>query len=102
MHFLVLGYDGHDEEASARRRAARDAHLEGSARRYEAGRWLDSGALLNDQGRMIGSFVVCDYRSRDALHAEWLDHEPYVVGKVWERVEIHPIYLSPRASSIRP
>ena len=99
MEFLVLGYDGSDEKALERRMAFREQHLTGSQWMYAAGRWQDSGALLDDAGRMIGSFIVCDFASREELESAWLSHEPYVVGGVWKRVEIHPIRLSPRACS---
>jgi len=102
MQFLVLGYDGRGTQAHQRRMAVREQHLEGSQRMYAAGRWQDSGALLDDTGMMIGSFIVCDYPSRKALESEWLNREPYVVAKVWERIEIHPIRISPRACSKRP
>lgn len=99
MKFLVLGYDGDDEKALERRLAVREQHLAGSKQMYAAGRWQDSGALLDDEGTMIGSFIVCDFTSREALDREWLNEEPYVVGEVWKRVEVHPIHLSPRACS---
>lgn len=101
MQFLVLGYDGHDGEALERRMTAREDHLAGSQRMYATGKWQDSGALLDDQGAMIGSFVVCDYTSRRDLENDWLSHEPYVVGGVWKRIEIHPVKISPRACSHR-
>ncbi len=99
MHFLVLGFDGTDGQAAERRAAARQEHLEGSKCRYASGEWFDSGAILDGEGSMIGSFVVCEYPSRDVMKREWLDREPYVLGDVWQRVEIHPVALSPRALS---
>ena len=99
MKFLVLGYDGSDEQASKRRQAAREQHLEGSKHRYAAGEWFDSGALLDEDGAMIGSFIVCEYPSREELESQWINQEPYMVGNVWEWIEIHPVQLSPRACS---
>ena len=99
MHFLVLGYDGTDHEAASRRASVREQHLDGSVRNYAEGRWLDSGALLDDEGTMIGSFIVCEYPSREVMKSEWLDQEPYVLGDVWQRIEIHPIARSSRAAS---
>lgn len=58
-------------------------------------------ALLDDKGTMIGSFIVCDYPSREQLEIQWLDNEPYITGKVWQEVEIHPVFISPRACSKR-
>jgi uncharacterized protein len=99
MQFLVLGYDGSDDQALARRMAVREEHLAGSRRMYSAGRWQYSGALLNDAGKMIGSFIVCDFASREELESAWLNREPYILGKVWTRFEIHPIQVSPRAGT---
>jgi uncharacterized protein len=101
MQFLVLGYDGSDDQAVERRMAVREDHLAGSRQMYAAGRWQDSGALLDDADTMIGSFIVCDYASREELENEWLNHEPYVIGEVWKRIEIHPVLISPRACSDR-
>ena len=101
MRFLILGYDGTDSEAMARRLAVRDKHLAGSQRMYAAGHWQDSGALLNEDGAMVGSFIICDYPSRDEMEKTWLNTEPYVLGKVWKKIEVHPIQLSPRACSYR-
>ena len=99
MQFLVLGYDGSDEKALERRMAVREDHLAGSQQMYAAGRWQDSGALLDDAGTMIGSFIVCNYASREQLENNWLNHEPYVISEVWKRIEIHPVLISPRACS---
>ena len=101
MQFLVLGYDGCDDKALERRMAVREDHLAGSQRMYAAGRWQDSGALLDDAGTMIGSFIVCDYASREELESDWLNHEPYVIGEVWKKIEIHPVLISSRACSKR-
>lgn len=99
MQFLVLGYDGSDEKALKRRMAVREDHLAGSQRMYAAGRWQDSGALLDVAGTMIGSFIVCDYASLEELKSDWLNHEPYVIGEVWKKIKIHPVLISPRACS---
>jgi len=101
MRFLVLGYDGSGEKALERRMAVREDHLAGSRQMYASGRWLYSGAILDDEGTMIGSFVVCDFASREELEERWLRDEPYVAGGVWERIEIHPVHVSPRAPSER-
>lgn len=68
---------------------------------YASGKWQDSGALLDDEGTMIGSFIVCDYASREELERDWLCGEPYVTGGVWVRIEVHPVAISPRACSQR-
>jgi len=89
MQFLVTGTDGTDEKALERRLAARDAHLKGVAEASGKNEHLYGAALLDEAGKMIGSFLVVEYPDRDALDA-WLKTEPYVLGGVWERVEVTP------------
>ncbi len=95
MQFIVHGYDGTDAEAGARRLAAREAHLAGARAWKEKGNWLFATALLDDAGKMVGSVVVCDFPSKEALESEWLSEEPYVTGKVWQKVEIQRTQTAP-------
>lgn len=95
MNFLVMGYDGSDPDALSRRMAARPAHIEMGTRMAASGGQLLGIALLNEeQERMIGSAILCDFPSRSELDA-WLAEEPYVLGKVWERIEIFPCRVGP-------
>ena len=88
MQFVVIGKDGDDSEAPDRRLASRDAHLKLGDEMEAAGtRWYGA-ALLDDDGRMIGSMAVMDFPSEKELNA-WLRHEPYVTGDVWRTIEIH-------------
>lgn len=87
MQFLVIGKDGKDKGAKDRRAAAREQHLKlGDEMEASGERWYGC-VMLDDNGNMIGSMAVMDFPSEEKLH-EWLDHEPYVVGKVWETVEV--------------
>ena len=95
MQFMVLGYDGVDPEAPARRQAARDAHLKAGKEMFDAGKWLYAAAILNDDGRMIGSMIVCDFASRGEMQEQWLSREPYILGKVWEKIDIRGARTAP-------
>ena len=95
MQFIVTGYDGTDDKALDRRMAAREAHLAMAGKMHEAGRWLYAAAILNKQGTMTGSMIVCEFDSREALEEEWLNKEPYVLGKVWEKIEITGAKVAP-------
>ncbi len=95
MQFIVTGYDHKDDKALERRLAARDAHLETADKMYKQGKWLYAVALLTDDGKMCGSVIICDFPSRDALEKEWLDHEAYIKGNVWEKVEIKRAQVAP-------
>ncbi|MDD9301004.1 MAG: hypothetical protein HUK40_01150 [Desulfobacter sp.] len=95
MQFIVIGRDGKDEKALDRRMAARQAHLDTAKKMYESGRWLYAAAILDDEGKMAGSVIVCEFESRQALEKEWLDHEAYVKANVWETVEITRAAVAP-------
>jgi uncharacterized protein YciI len=94
MQFLVLGYDGSDEEAMNRRLAVREAHLALAGKLRAAGTMLYAVAMLNDQGAMCGSAVVVDFENRQGLD-DWLAEEPYVTGGVWQRIEVIPCQVPP-------
>jgi len=94
MQFLVLGYDGTDEHALERRMAAREAHIAGCDELHKSGQMLYGAAILDDNGKMIGSAIVCDFEDRKELDA-WLDKEAYVTGKVWEKVDVKPCKVGP-------
>ena len=87
MQFLVVAYDGDDDGALARRMAARDAHLANLRGLAAEGKVVTGGAMLNDDGQMIGSTVIADFATREALD-EWLRTDPYTTGDVWRRVEV--------------
>jgi uncharacterized protein YciI len=95
MHYIVLGYDGTDEKALERRLAARDAHLEQAETLFQNGLWLYAAAILDDQGKMSGSMIVCDFPSREQIQTQWLDKEPYVLGNVWQTIKIHRAQVAP-------
>lgn len=91
--YLVYAHDGTDEQALDRRMAARQAHLEGIRILKAGGHFILGGALLNDEGQMIGSTLVMDFDSPHQLDA-WLAIEPYILGKVWEKIVIHPFKVA--------
>lgn len=88
MQFVVIGLDGTDNEAPARRQAVRADHIKMGDALLASGNLWYGAALLNDDGTMKGSMYVVDFPSEDALQ-EWLDCEPYVKGEVWKDITIH-------------
>lgn len=94
MQFIVTGLDGTDSGAQERRMAARPAHLEQFEQMKAAGKFVFAAAMLDDQEKMIGSIVFCDFKDRAELDA-WLKTEPYVVGKVWQNIDIKPCKIVP-------
>ena len=88
MQFFVKGLDGTDKDAMKRRLAVREAHLAlGDKLEASGNRWYGA-VLLDDNDKMIGSIAIMDFPSEKEL-GEWLAIEPYVVGKVWKKVEIY-------------
>lgn len=101
MQFVILGYDGTDAEAPARRSAARDAHLAGLSDLKNSGHILYGAALLDKDEKMIGSMIVCEFSSKEELN-QWLEKEPYVLSGVWKTVEICPAKVPQLFSSHQP
>ena len=92
MLFVIIGKDGADTQALARRLAARPGHIAhiDSTR----AQMLIGVATLTPEGTMNGSVMVVDFPSRTALDS-WLQAEPYVTQQVWQDLEIIPCALGP-------
>lgn len=96
MQFVITAYDFKDSEALNRRLANREPHLKGIKTMIQAGSFLSGGAILNDEGTMVGSSVHVQFDNREQLD-QWLSSDPYITGKVWETVDIQEIKLVPLA-----
>jgi uncharacterized protein YciI len=93
MQFILTGYDGTDKGAIDRRMKAREEHLEKAGELKQKGNFLWGGALLDNNGTMIGSVIVYEFESRQELD-KMLENEPYITGGVWERTEIKNFKLA--------
>ena len=100
-HFLVLAYDGTDAEAKNRRTAVRAAHLNYIKPMVAKGEIITGGAILDDQGKPIGSAVMTEFPNRASVDA-WFAKEPYVQQGVWKRIEVQPMHVVVRDSKITP
>ncbi|OZI08899.1 hypothetical protein BWI93_06610 [Siphonobacter sp. BAB-5385] len=89
MQYYIQAYDFTDENALNRRMQARPAHLQRMRELKQAGHFIMGGAILSDAGQMIGSVVIMDFPEEFML-MKWLETEPYLLEKVWDRVEIKP------------
>lgn len=89
MQFLVVAKDGTDDEAIERRKRVRPTHLEAIAPLVEDGHVLVGGAILNDDGDMVGSMLLVDFPGRSDVDA-WLEADPYVTGGVWKAIDVRP------------
>src|SRR5687768_6051955 len=92
VEYLVTAFDGTDESALDRRLAVRDAHLAGAQRLAERGELVSGGAILDDDGRMIGSSMHVSFADQAAFDA-WYRDEPYVTGDVWRDITIRPMRI---------
>jgi hypothetical protein len=73
--------------------AVRQAHLSNVAPMVDAGQLKAGGAILDDAGKMIGSVSILDFPDRAGLD-HWLATDPYVTGKVWQKIEVMPFRLA--------
>jgi hypothetical protein len=93
MQFILTGYDGTDSGAQDRRMAVRGEHLEKIELLKKSGEFLFGGAILDEEGKMIGSVIVYEFPDREALDKKLKD-EPYFTSGVWKKIEIHPFRLA--------
>lgn len=88
MQFVVIGLDGTDDKALARRQKARPAHIALGEKLRQAGNMWYGAALLHEDGTMKGSLLVVDFASETELQ-KWLEAEPYVTENIWQEITIH-------------
>mgnify|MGYP000497477940 CR=1 FL=1 len=50
--------------------------------------------MLDAEGRMIGSMMLAEFPDQAALEAA-IAADPYVVGQVWQDIEIKPFRVAP-------
>lgn len=83
-----MWFDWKDSEALNRRLAVRQAHIDMWEELFKSGNMWYGAALRDDVWKMIGSALFMDFDSKEDLQSR-LDKEPYVIWKVWEKIEIH-------------
>jgi uncharacterized protein len=93
QQYLVHAWDGTDDQALERRMKARPAHFDNSRRIKASGNFVLGGAMLNDEGKMIGSTMVLQFETREELQ-QWVDTEPYITGNVWQKIDIRPFRVA--------
>lgn len=88
MQFLIIGKDGKDKKALERRLKVREEHLKlGDKMEASGERWYGC-VMLDNNGKMIGSMAVLDFPSEAQLK-KYLKKEPYILGDVWQTIEIY-------------
>jgi uncharacterized protein YciI len=91
--YLITGYDYTDEGALDRRMAVRQHHLDGAKELRANGNYVMGGAILNDEGKMIGSVMVLQFETEEGLEA-WKQQEIYITQKIWETVDVKPFKVA--------
>jgi len=91
--YLITAYDYTHKDALQNRMNVRPHHLDGAKELKEKGNFVLGGAMLNDEGTMIGSVMVLQFETDEELEA-WKKSEPYITQKVWETVDIKPFKVA--------
>ena len=91
--YLITGYDYTDTGALQRRMNVRPNHLDGAKELKQKGNYIVGGAILNDEGKMIGTVMLLQFETEEAL-SSWKQSEPYITQKIWESVDIKPFRVA--------
>ncbi len=91
--YTIFALDYTDAGAPGRRLEAREAHLQGVRELKAQGNFLFAGAILDNEDRMIGSNLILQFETETEL-LQWKEQEPYVTGKVWEKIDIRPLRVA--------
>ena len=83
MQFIINAYDAKD--GLENRMRVRPAHLENIQKIN--GKVMSAGGILDEEGKPKGSFLVMEFASRELLE-DYLEHEPYIIEHVWEKVDV--------------
>lgn len=89
MHYVIHAYDHTDADALDRRMAVRPAHLDYVRQLKANGQFVLGGALLDSDGRMIGSMLLLDLETDEQLN-QYLSTDPYIVQGVWDKIDVKP------------
>ncbi len=94
MQFLLTAYDATDDDALNRRMENREAHLATIERFRASGNMHMGAAICDEAGKMIGSCIIAEFPTKAELE-EWLKEEPYLTGKVWDRIDVKECKIGP-------
>lgn len=91
--YLITAYDYTDKGALKRRMDVRPHHLDGARELKANGNYVVGGAMLDDEGKMVGSIMILQFEDEEQLEA-WKQSELYITQKVWESVDIKPFKVA--------
>jgi hypothetical protein len=75
-----------------RRKQHRSAHLENLRKLKNEGKIAVAAGLLSDENSLNGSATFFTVDSKEEVE-ELLKSEPYVIGQVWETIDIIPCLI---------
>jgi hypothetical protein len=91
--FFIQAYD--DPARPGHRQAVRPRHLPLLIEACRSGRIRFAGPILDAPGgQPVGSLIVLDVDSRDAVDA-WLATEPFFTDGVWKDITVLPCGIAP-------
>jgi uncharacterized protein YciI len=91
--YIVTAYDHTDADALQRRMNVRPHHLDGAKTLKENGNYIVGGAILNEEGKMMGSVMIVQFETEEALEA-WKQGEIYITADIWETVDVKPFRVA--------
>jgi len=91
--YLITAYDHAHDGALQHRMDVRPHHLDAIREMKRNGNYLLGGAILNEEGDMIGTTMILQFENEAELQA-WQQGEPYITQKVWETVDIKPFRVA--------
>ena len=91
--YLITAYDHTGVDALQHRLNIRPHHLDGARELKANGNFIIGGAMLNDDGKMIGSVMILQFETEEELQA-WQQNEPYITQGVWETVDVKPFKVA--------
>lgn len=101
MIFAVIARDGDEPGTFERRMQIRPQHMEVGQKMMDDGSFLFGGAMIDGSGKMCGGVLIVDFDDRSQVE-EWLRAEPYVLNKVWTKVEVHQFLVPPQFLGLLP
>ncbi|WP_439632393.1 YciI family protein [Shinella sp.] len=89
MQFLIVARDHPGAGPKMKRANARGEHMRLLHQLKAEGKIHDAGAILSEEGEMVGSMIIADFPDRASLDA-YLRLEPFRRDGIWGDVEIVP------------
>ncbi len=90
VKFMLRAWDVPGDPGIALRNELRAAHTETISARFSEGSVLLGAGVYDDAGVVRGSVVILDCESRAGVDS-YLESEPFQIGGLWKRVEVHEL-----------